>query len=419
MICNGYMTNDSPAGVIFMERYAPIGKLMLKNAIGLQKNRKEIEYRTVSRLDEKASGCFECPNYSIMQVYKDKPESDAYLSAQYACSNCGHCVYKEVVEEHVKYVNEGNRYATKIGYSKTLKANGLKLLLVIHMMHPNRYGHVFDLNISDLKDILGCDRKTIISNLDNLMNYDYIEYVKTNRRGHINVIIKGYDSYFKTAREGGRGYMTFSLELIEALLTIKDLTTLRLFLHQLIDTDNFSDTPHKVFKKTYHELLNCLPGYYKPNHIRKGLSHNMENPIFQLNVGSSVTFKLNPDYNARKVKEQLIQDSRIRISNHLEELNDKFDLINASDARPEDVLPEIFYKEKRPSRYENYSINRTSIEELGKMAWQFPLYDILDAIDYIYVNFVLPHKGVENYPGLVRSLIPEIRESRTFYQLAA
>lgn len=98
-----------------MEQYAPIGKLMLKNAIGLQKNRKEIEYRTVSRLDEKASGCFECPNYSVMQVYKDKPDSNAFLSAKHTCANCNHCVYKEVIEEHVKYINEGNRYATKIG----------------------------------------------------------------------------------------------------------------------------------------------------------------------------------------------------------------------------------------------------------------------------------------------------------------
>lgn len=402
-----------------MEQYAPIGKLMLKNAIGLQKNRKEIEYRTVSRLDEKASGCFECPNYSVMQVYKDRPDGGAYLSAKHACANCSHCVYKEVVEEHVKYINEGNRYATKIGYSKTLKANGLKLLLVIHLMHPNRYGHVFDLDISELKDILGCDRKTVLSNLDSLADYGYIEYVRTSRRGRVNVIIKGYDSYFKTAREGGRGYMTFSIELVEALLTIKDLTTLRLFLHQLIDTDNFSDTEHKVFKRTYHELLGCLPGYYKPNHIRKGLSNNVENPIFQLDVGNFVTFKLNPDYNAKKVKEHLIQDSRIRITRHLEDLNEKFDLINASEVLPEDVLPEIFYKENRPSKYENYSIKRTSIEELGKMAWQFPLYDILDAVDYIYMNFVLAHKGIENYPGLVRSSISEIRESRVFHSLAA
>lgn len=402
-----------------MEQYASIGKLVLKNAIGLQRNRKEIEYRTVSKLDEKASGCFECPTYSLMQIYKDQPDSESYLSARYACANCKHCIYKDVVEEHVKYINEHNRYATKIGYAETLKANGLKLLLVLHMMHPNRYGHIFDISITELKDILGCDRKTVTSNLDTLTNYDYIKYVKTNRRGHINVIINGYDSYFKPAREGGRGYMTFSIKLVEALLKIKDLTTLRLFLHQLIDTDNYANTEHSIFKKTYHELLNCLPGYYKPNHIRKGLSNNIENPIFQLNVGDSVTFKLNPDYNAKKVKEQLIRDSRVRINDYLEQLNHNIDLVNASKAPPEDILPEIFYKEIHPSRYENISIRQSSIEELAKMAWQFSLYDILDAIDYIYVNFVLTHRAVENYPGLVRSLIPEIRESRIFYPLAA
>ena len=50
------------------------------------------------------------------------------------------------------------------------------------------------------------------------------------------VILKGYESYFKPAREGGRGYMVFSEKLVTALLEIKDLTTLRIFLHQLIES---------------------------------------------------------------------------------------------------------------------------------------------------------------------------------------
>ncbi len=402
-----------------MEQYAPIGKLVIKNAIGLQRRRKEIEYRTVSKLDEKASGCFECSTYSLLQVYKTQPDSEPYLSARYTCANCKHCVYKDTVEESIKYINEGNRYAVKTGYSETLKTNALKLLLVIHMMHPNRYGHIFDLNITELKELLGCDRKTVISNLEHLKNYDYITYVKTNQRGYINVIIKGYDSYFKPAKQGGRGYMIFSIELVKALLTIRDLTTLRLFLHQLIDADNYANTEHKVFKKSYHELLDCLPGYYKPNHVRKGLSSNIDNPIFQLKVSEAVTFKLNPNYNAKKVKEQLIQDSRNRISDYVKQLNDNFELINEAKARPEDILPEIFYKEIHPSEYENYFISRTYIEELAKMSWQFSLHDILDALNYIYVNFVLSHTGIENLPGLVRSIIPEIREAHTFSQLAA
>lgn len=404
-----------------MEQYASIGKLALKNAIGLQKNRKEIEYRTVSKLDEKASGCFECPFYSQTQIFKDHPHSNEYFSARQACANCTHRVYKDIVEEHVKYINEKNRYAAKIGYSETLKANGLKLFLVLHMLHPNRFGHIFDLSIRELREILGCDRKTIVSNLEKLKEYGYIEYVTTAKRGHINVIIKGYEDYFKPAREGGRGYMVFSLELVNALLEIKDLTTLRLFLHQLIDTDNHSETTQRVFRRTYQELLNCLPNCYKPFHIRKGLSGNMDNPIYQLNIGDAdaVTFRLNPDYNAKKVKEQLIRDARLQLSGYIEQLNTNFELINQKKARPEELLNEIYYQHQRPDKYEPYIIKRQSLEDTAKMAWQIPLHEIMDAVDYIYVNLVLIHTPIENYPGLIRTVIPEIRESRRLESLAA
>ena len=402
-----------------MEQYTSIGKLALKNAVGLQKNRKEIEYRTVSKLDERASGCFECSVYSLKSVYRDHPESEQYISACYRCANCPHRIFKQVVEEHVKYINERHRYGTKIGYSKTLKAIGLKLFIVLHMMHPNRHGHIFNLSISELKEVLGCDRKTVVSNLDKLVEYDYIEYTKTCHRGYVNIILKGYADYFKPAREGGRGYMVFSLELVKALIKIKDLTTLRLFLHQLIDTDNHSETAQSISRKTYQDLLNCLPGYYKPFHIRKGLINNLDNPIFQLHLDDAVTFKLRPEYNAKRVKELLIHDARTEITTYVEELNNKFVLVNNREAQPNQLLNEIYYTKIQPKEYKPYLINKGDIADLAKMAWQYSVYDILDTIDYIYIHFVINNTPIDNLPGLVRTLVPEVRESRKFNSLAA
>lgn len=400
-----------------MEQYASIGKLVLKNAIGLQRNRKEIEYVTVSKLDEKASGCFECPYYSMKQVYKDHPESLKLYEAANACSQCKKCIYSDVVEERVKYINEANRYASKI-YAETLKVNALKLFIVLHMMHPNRHGHLLDLSIAELKTILGCDRKTVVSNLEALKSYNYIDYVNTSRRGYINVIINGYEDYFKPAKEGGRGAMVCSIQLVEALLKIKDLTSLRLYIHQLIEVDNHADTEKKVYTKTYDQLRDCLPKYYKPNHIKKGLASNADNPIFNINVGDSVTFVLNPEYNAKKVKEELICDSRRKLKDYVEDLNEKFDRINQDKENPKELLPEIFSK-KELDYYPEYSIKTNVIADLAKMSWQFSLYDIFDAIDYIYMNYIVHRNPIENFAGLVRTLIPQIRELHTFNQLAA
>ena len=122
---------------------------------------------------------------------------------------------------------------------------------------------------------------------------------------------------------------------------------------------------------------------------------------------------------SKLVKEQLITDSRRTITNYIEELNNNFDAINDKTALPEDVLSEIYYKDKCPAHYPVLSVKRPDIEDLAKLSWQFSLYDILDAIDFIYMNYTLAHTPIDNFAGLVRTLIPEIRDSRELYKLAA
>ena len=405
--------------VIYMERFASIGKLVLKNAIGLQKNRKEIEYVEISKLDEKASGCFECPTFSLKQFYCHQPNHPELIEVEYKCANCPHRVTTVCTEERLRYINDKNKYGTKTGYSATLKTNGIKLLIVLHMMHPNRFGHIFNLSVSHLKNILGCDRKTVVSNLGYLKKYGYIDYISSDQRGFINVILKEYESYFKTAKKGGRGYIVFSLELVEALLKVKDLTTLRIFLQQLIEIDNHAGTEQKVFKKSYRELLNGLPKYYKPNIVRKGLTTNSDNPIFQLDIGECVTFKLNPNYNAKQVKEQLIKKSRIKLIDYVDKLNDHFVMINNKKILPEDFLPEIFYKEKCPAVYSPFIIKTSDIEDLAKMSCQISLDDIINTLNYTYANYILAHVPIDNLPGLVRTLIPDVCDNREFSKPAA
>ena len=373
-----------------MEQYASIGKLLLKRAVGLQRNYKNIEHKTVSKLDEKASGCFACPNYSLKKVYEKRPESKEYQDACLVCEQCAGRVYKEVQTEVVKYVNENNRYADKQGrYAKTLKVNGIKLLLVLHMMHPNRYGHIFELPVAKLKRILNCDRKTICANLAKLKLYGYIDYV--NEHGVLNVVLKGFEDYFKPAKEGGRGFMTFSRSLVEALL----------------------------FVKTYKELLRGLPAYYKPNHVKKGLLENMDNPIFTLKVEEKVSFQLNADYDAKKMKEQLIRESKTTLMDYIDQLNEKFVKINQGILRPEDCLPEIFCKTEGVPNYIPFTISKNTYGDLARMCWQFSIYEIMDTLNFVYMNYTLKHTPIENLAGLVRTLLPEVEEMNRMSQLVA
>ena len=395
-----------------MEKYASIGKRVLKNAIGLQQNRKEIKYETVEKLDEKASGCFSCKYHAFKKAFQASPDHERYLGACAACQNCPNRQYYTETVEKTTYINENNRYGMKRGYSMTLKANALKLFLLLHMQRPDRYGVILHIRLESLRQDLGCDRKTVLSNLDTLKKYGYIDYAAAEERGYFNAVLLDYESYFLPAREGGRGYMVFSQELVQELFKIRDLTTLRLFLHQLLDTDSYQNTGKLYFTKSFKELVNCLPGYYKPNHVRKGLMKNSDNSIFTLAVGNTVTFHLNPEYNAKKIKETLIDDSRKEFTGYFEYLNTSFHAINEGRGRPEHLLPEIYYKEGQPGFYPDYTVTRKDIGDLAKLGWQYSEAYIKDAIDYIYKNYVLHNKPVENYCGLARTLIRQFQEER-------
>lgn len=402
----------------FMRQFASIGKLLIKRAVGLQRNFKEIEYEVVSKLDEQASGCFACQNYSLKAVFAKRLESDQYQNACSVCENCPRRVFKEEKVEKVTYINEKNRYAGETGhYISTLKTNAIKLLLVLHMMSPNRWGHIMELPMSKLKSILGCDRKTVCSNLEKLKQYGYIAYI--NNRGILNVVLEGYENYFKSAKDGGRGFLTLSSALVEELLAIKDLTTLRIFLQQLVETDNQGHIEQKIVVKTYEELLRGLPEYCKPNHVKKHLAENKDNQIFEIQVEEKVSFKLNPEYDAKKVKEKLIEESREDLIFYVNQLNEKFEKINKGELRPDARLPKIFYTKQNVQEYVPFVIRMKVFEDLAKMCWQFSIYNIIDTLNYVYVNYTLEHKIIENLAALVRALLPEVEELNNLSGLAA
>ena len=401
-----------------MKSFASIGKLLLKRAVGLQRNFKEIEYEIISKLDEQASGCFACPNHSLKAVFAKEPKSKQYRKACEFCENCTMRVYKEESVEKVNYVNEKNRYAGEPGhYIHTLKTNAIKLLLVLHMMNPNRWGHIMELPINKLKTVLNCDRKTVCANLRKLREYGYIEFV--NHRGNLNVVLEGYENYFKPAKEGGRGFLTLSNALVEELLLIKDLTTLRIFLQQLAEVDQKYQMESNRVVKSYAELLRGLPEYCKPNHVKKHLEENVNNRIFELEVKEKVTFRLNQKYNAKKVKTELINDSRKDLMFYVNRLNENFEKINKENLRPDTFLPKIFCDPmKQNQKYLPFVVSNNAFADLAKMCWQYSIYSIMDTLNYVYVNYVLKHVPIENLPALVRVLLPEVEESNNYLEPA-
>ena len=56
-----------------------------------------------------------------------------------------------------------------------LKTNAIKLLLLLHFYHPDRFGIIKNIDIRELAEHLHCDIKTVKNNLEILNRYAYVK----------------------------------------------------------------------------------------------------------------------------------------------------------------------------------------------------------------------------------------------------
>ena len=114
-----------------MDNFANIGKAAIIQSLGIQKNYTEVIETTVDAIDYSITACSTCKYKAIINTFDEnsKPYADA-------CASCASCPHKTLIQKNVYkkiYHNEKNRY----GYRPMLKANAIKLFLLLHFYHPD------------------------------------------------------------------------------------------------------------------------------------------------------------------------------------------------------------------------------------------------------------------------------------------
>lgn len=98
-----------------LDNFANIGKAVLIQSIGLQKNYIEVKESETSVIDYNNAACTDCKYKAFIQAFA--PDSEAYLSACETCRNCPHKIFTQKTEYKKIYHNETNRF----GYKPRLK----------------------------------------------------------------------------------------------------------------------------------------------------------------------------------------------------------------------------------------------------------------------------------------------------------
>lgn len=392
-----------------LNNFARIGKGVIIKSIGLQENYIEVYEEGERKLDEQQSGCLFCPVYQAKCQMRevDVPDALSFLKCQ--CEGCSQAVYTTEYKIHKKYINEKNQF----GYQHTLKSYSIKLLLIYHFLQPDAYGMIKDVSIKGLAELIGCTTATIKASNKVLEEYGYCYICDSGLYdNHINVCLPEYKDYHKTAAEGGRGYITMSASMMEKILNIKGLNTLRLNLKGIIETDNasFGNTENPEMSAataSYKKLRGFLPDYCKRNVIIKALQR--DSSIFNLEYqDTAVTFHIHPEFAQKNMRESMLANEEAGMKKYIENLNRTLSMAGEGYIKGADPIVDACmesYGIADASRHTALVLSDKDYKDLASMCVQYNRDIVQSAVITAYNNYTLFGREIRNFGGMIRAII--------------
>lgn len=382
-----------------LDNFTNIGKAVLIQALGIQKNYTTIVENTVEVVDYSNSMCSSCKYKQIINTF-DK-ESEIYKSASTYCNNCPNRILTTQNVTKKVYHNEKNRY----GYRPMLKANAIKLLLLLHFYHPDSNGIIRDLDANELAVNVGCNVRTIWNNLKTLQEYTYISYSK-NEYGLISILLNDYENYYLPANKGGRGFLVVSKELYRKLCNIKSLVSLRIFIRELLSLD----APElkgqaSVDYKNIRELRNLLPSYCKPSVIKEKLG--VESDIFTISFKDDVVrFQIDKEFIPKNEKIRVHDEYAESLEKFIWEFNQNVAYVNSGGISPA-CLSDFFTMKNRQSTasFKPMLLTDIEIDDLASLSLHYSYDIVVNALSVVYREYYMYQKTVNNLGGLVSTII--------------
>ena len=392
-----------------LNNFARIGKGVITKSIGLQKNYIETYEEVDIKLDERQSGCLFCPVYQAKCQMREIDVPDALDLLECQCEGCSQAVYTTEYKIHKKYINEKNQF----GYQHTLKSHSIKLLLLYHFLQPDAHGMIKDVSIKGLAELIGCTTATIRANNKVLKEYGYCYISESGLYdNHINVCLPEYKDYHKTAAEGGRGYITMSASMMEKILGIKGLNTLRLNLKGIIETDNasFGNTENPEMSAataSYKKLRGFLPDYCKRNVIIKALQQ--DNSIFDLAYhDNAVTFHIHPEFAQKNMRGSMLENEEASMKEYIDNLNRTLSMAGESYIKGADPIVDACiesYGIADSYKHPLFELSDKDYKDLASMCVQYNRDIVQSAVITAYNNYTLLGREIRNFGGMIRAII--------------
>lgn len=204
-------------------------------------------------------------------------------------------------------------------------------LYLILQFHANSNSGLTDLlSVKDLAEQLSCTTKTVYRSLDILEQGNFIQVTGRPESGYVSVQILNIGDMYKRRGEGGKGYFVCNQDLLRVFLGTKAIAVLRASLTAMIvfatkQTFSASKIVDRV-RIGLNEIAMSFPVSSRLCDIKAacdadgsfGSLFERVNP----DLKKSIYIKLQQNYDAKQIKQQVRIKAKRAIFDEIDEIND-------------------------------------------------------------------------------------------------
>lgn len=364
--------------------------------------------------------------------FKEVMENSAFRGSFDSCSGCPQrikCInYVAHLDKQGRFKNSTDafsHYKQKLGDSELVResANRSSLLvfLALHLNNHSSYGVVADISVRQLARECSITYKSAHAALEWLEKNGYISIAakKTSYRyryGYMDIRLENYTDYFKSAKEGGAGYIHFNRELFDKLVGLgRDINALRMNLWLITKADNKTEITDKVFKTGLDETKRIFPKYMTPSIFNKIFSSTgLFNASFTDNRQISYQYR-HSAFNLRAFLNGEKEKAFSVVNGHLDSLKNAVQSVSRGivptkdDEEMHSLVDELYGQYKDLPAIEHISLKKERISDVVELCIEYPQDIVLRVLtESFFKPLFLNKKERSSY---IKNLGAYLRES--------
>lgn len=322
------------------------------------------------------------------------------------------------------------------GEKERLSTAPLLFWMYLHYLSPDEHGLVRNVSIVDAAKYLNLSIKGIRKAITKLSDTGYI-YSSEIINNTVTIMLPDFKNYFKQKDQGGHGYLELSENNFLSIVSIASermardtkesdekyenkslINKIRIKIRSFIMCDHAqrqfkrNKKASTLVEKSIKQLLRFLPAYM----YRKKLLEILEcmRDIITYTVLSD-TIKMQaitPDFNGVKERNSHIRSYSVHVRKKIDIINNAlraYDYASSEEKNVSELADTLeehdiyLHDDFECGHYHMYSENE--IKDIAKLCLQYTEEVVYEALGYMYSNFILLGRNVNNIGALLRTLI--------------